>query len=193
MKNIFTQGEFKDYRKENLAEAYEPIKIRDSSKHVESKVTVFISHKHDELDEVKDIIGFFEKYYNVKCYIDSEDKTMPIYTSQKTAEKIKLRIKQCNKFILLATNGAINSKWCNWELGYGDALKYNDNIAIFAFNKEKDSFNGYEYLRLYPFIIKTQPGDKYSDGSPITPAYYVKVLNDDGSATITELSKWFRS
>lgn len=193
MKNIFTQGEFKNYRKENLAEAYEPIKIRDSSKFVESKVTVFISHKHDELNDIKDVIGFLEKNYNVKCYIDSKDKTMPKFTSPETAEKIKHRIKQCDKFILLATNGAINSEWCNWELGYGDAFKFNKNIAIFPFQDKDMKFDGNEYLDIYPYIVERTARDKYSNGTPIVPGYYVRVLENDGHYTITELSKWFES
>lgn len=46
---------------------------------------------------------------------------MPKVTSAETATRIKDRISRCDKFILLATNGAIDSKWCNWELGFGDA------------------------------------------------------------------------
>lgn len=35
-----------------------------------------------------------------------------------------------DRFILLATDNAIGAPWCNWELGYGDAQKYKDKIAI---------------------------------------------------------------
>ena len=42
-------------------------------------------------------------------------------------EKLKEKIEIADKFILLATEKAINSKWCNWELGLGDAAKYMKN------------------------------------------------------------------
>lgn len=27
------------------------------------------------------------------------------------------------RFILLATDGAVESKWCNWKLGFADEIK----------------------------------------------------------------------
>ena len=62
---------------------------------------------HD-IDE--ELIGLLERKYNIKAYIDSLDKSMPKKTSGETASKIKQRINRCNKFILLATNGAVESK-----------------------------------------------------------------------------------
>lgn len=49
---------------------------------------------------------------------------MPARTCGRTAENIKEKIKKYDKFILVATEGAIASKWCNWELGFGDAQKF---------------------------------------------------------------------
>ena len=66
-----------------------------------TKTTVFISHKHDDLDEIKGLIGLLERKYNIKAYIDSLDKSMPKKTSGETASEIKQRINRCNKFILL--------------------------------------------------------------------------------------------
>ena len=185
---LLKRGDLKDYRKVNLEESYESISIRHQN--YEAKTIVFISHKHDELEDLKDVIGFLEKNYNVKCYIDSEDGAMPIFTSAETAVKIKDRIRQCDKFILLATNGAINSKWCNWELGYGDAHKFKDNIAIFPFADKEIEFKGQEYLNIYPYIVRRKLGDVYSDKSPVTPGYYVRSYTEKYGWTITELGKW---
>ncbi len=41
---------------------------------------------------------------------------MPKTTSGVTATKIKQQIKKYDKFILIATDGAIDSKWCNWGI-----------------------------------------------------------------------------
>ena len=64
----------------------------------------------------------------------------------KTAVKLKEKIKASNKFILVATTNAINSKWCNWELGLGDAEKYFKDIALLPIDRTYESYKGAEYL-----------------------------------------------
>ena len=129
MRAIFEQGSLYMYSQVRLDEAKAP--ILEHSHHGASKTTVFISHKHDDFNDLKGLLGFLEKQYGVKVYIDSKDSSMPKITSAQTAINIRERIKSCDKFILLATNGVIESKWCNWELGYGDAQKFKKHIALF--------------------------------------------------------------
>ena len=107
MKDTFVQGEFSRYSNIRLDEARSPIR---HSQYGLSKTTVFISHKHDDLDDLKGVIGLLQQKYGVLVYIDSQDPTMPKITSAETASNIKNRIRECDKFILLATNGAIESK-----------------------------------------------------------------------------------
>ena len=157
---------------------------------------MFLSHKHDELDELKDIIGFLERYYNVKTYIDSRDPSMPLVTSGATASRIKERINECDRFILIATNGAIDSKWCNWELGFGDALKYSKkHIALLPFKETvqaENQYRGNEYMEIYPYIVFRGNGDKYSDGSLIPPGFYVRYKNENGRYSLKPLEEWFK-
>lgn len=80
----------------------------------QGKVTIFLSHKHSELEELDSAISLL-KTFGVDIYVDWKDESMPDVTSGITAKKIKEKIKLNQKFILLATEGAINSKWCNWE------------------------------------------------------------------------------
>lgn len=194
LKNLFEIGEFSSYRKDDLSHSRGTIELRHSYYGI-GKPAVFISHKHDELDELSDIIGFLEYKYNVNCYIDSRDPSLPKTTSGETASRIKERIEGCNKFILLATDGAIKSKWCNWELGYGDAKKKIPNIAIFPI-KNKGSldylYSGNEYLEIYPYIVERHSGDTYNDGTPITPGFYVREFNGK-SYTITPLDNWLKT
>lgn len=70
------------------------------------------------------VIMFLETRYNVESHIASEDTKMPQTPNEETAKQIKYTIKSCNKFLLLATDKAIQSKWRNWELGFGDAQKF---------------------------------------------------------------------
>ncbi len=191
MKNIFEQGSFRHYSKARLDESRSPI-IEHSQ--FGARTTVFLSHKHDDLDDLKDILGFLEQRYGVRVYIDSRDPSMPEKTSAQTALNIKDRIKRCDKFILLATNGAIESKWCNWELGYGDALKFQKHIALFPMKPEGSydfEYKGSEYMSIYPYICYCDGTEKYTSGEPISPGYYVRWRDQDGNYIITPLAKWF--
>lgn len=190
-KFVFDEGEFSFYRKDQLIESRGEI-IQPNLYWGGGKISVFISHRHDDLEDLRGIIGFLEKNYNVKCYIDSRDPSLPKTTSGETARRIKGRIEGCKKFILLATEGAIDSKWCNWELGYGDAKKFKDHIAIFPLKKKgtsEFSYKGYEYLQIYPAIAYYSQGEKYKGGSPIAPGYYVREQSED-SSYITPLADW---
>ena len=195
MKAIFEQGEFRNYRKNNLLESTEPISELNHSIFSEQKTTVFISHKHDELDDLKDLIGFIEANYDVKAYIDSKDSSMPKHTSGETATRIKKRIDACDRFIFLATNGAVESKWCNWELGFGDAKKFKNHIALFSM-KPKDTsdfyYKGNEYMEIYPYITYFNGTEKYSDTNELIPkGYYVRYKEND-TYYIKKLSEWFK-
>lgn len=138
------------------------------------KTSVFISHKHDDLNIIKGFLGFL-KNMGVVTYIDSFDPTMPGYTCGKTAERIKERIRQCDKFMLLATDNAITSKWCNWELGIGDVNKYKANIAIVPIkNINRSIYTGSEFLEIYPYLYHASSG--YFIYDPITKE--MKSLKD---------------
>lgn len=56
---------------------------------------------------------------------------------------------------MVATPSAINSKWCNWELGLGDAAKYKEHIALLPINQTNETFSGAEYLAIY-MIMKVK-------------------------------------
>lgn len=122
---------------------------------------VFLSHKHAELGQLENIIGLLTGN-GADIYIDGNDKTMPDYTSGETAKRLREMINNSKKFILLVTEGSLNSHWCNWELGLGDAYKFKDgNLSIFPIDVD-DGFAGNEYLQIYPYIKKKNTN--YSDG-----------------------------
>jgi len=188
MKLVFEEGDFKGYSQSSLNESRSSI-MKHSSYGIR-KTTVFISHKHADLEDLKGVLGFLQRIYDVKVYIDSRDPTMPKITSAETARNIKERIKQCDKFILLATNGAIKSEWCNWELGYGDAHKYKKNIALFPIKPKgasDSSYDGFEYMNIYPFVVYYNGTEKYTNGNSIPRGYYVR-----DESYITPLGEWLK-
>lgn len=125
------------------------------------KICIFLSHKHDELKILERVISFFRKKCDADVYIDSEDQKMPSFTCKTTASRIKKKIEDCDKFILIATKGAIESKWCNWELGYGDGKKENSDIALFPIEQKDYVFSGQEYLQIYDHIERDEQGDEF--------------------------------
>ena len=95
-------------------------------------------------------------------------------TDRNTAEALKRKIERYDKFIFIATDAAIASKWCNWEIGYGDAHKYSqDKIAIFPIKQDNRVWEGNEYLQLYPSIEYFDGTTKYKNGTPIPKGFYV--------------------
>lgn len=174
MRSIFEQGSLSAYSQVRLDDSMAP--ILEHSQYGARKTTVFISHKHDDLDDLKGLLGFLENRYGVKVYIDSRDPSMPKTTSAQTALNIRERIKGCDKFILLATNGAIESKWCNWELGYGDAQKFKRHIALYPIKphgSQNNAYKGSEYMNIYPHIVFSDGTDTYKSGKLIARGYYV--------------------
>jgi hypothetical protein len=164
--------------------------FKDESKY--SKTKVFLSHKHDELEILDGAISFLKKE-GIDVYVDWLDEGMPKYASGITAKRIKEKIRENDKFILLASEGAINSKWCNWELGLGDAAKYIKNIALLPVAKDNSDFSGAEYLQIYPHIEYQSGYNKYSNGLNILKGYYVRNPIENGSYILTSLSDWLNS
>ena len=116
--------------------------------------SIFLSHSHHDSDYVKEVVVFLRKM-GVDVYIDWMDDFMPKETSGTTASLLKQKIKENDKFVFLATNKSIESKWCNWEIGFGDAHKYIEKIAIFPLKDEYLDWKGNEYLQIYPHIIES--------------------------------------
>lgn len=98
------------------------VNLNESYSRDKTKPMIFLSHKHDEFSILQDVIAFLNNE-GVDVYVDWMDPSMPAYTNAETAHKLKQSIKVADKFILVATPNAINSKWCNWELGLGVATK----------------------------------------------------------------------
>ncbi|MBK8243272.1 MAG: toll/interleukin-1 receptor domain-containing protein [Saprospiraceae bacterium] len=174
----------KTYTKDNI------INLKESLSRDRSMPLIFLSHKHDEIAILQDVIAFLKKEC-VDIYVDWMDEEMPAYTNSETALRLKNKIKSSNKFILIATQDAINSKWCNWELGLGDAAKYIEHIALFPINKTNQNFSGAEYLRIYPYIEYRDGTTKYKDGTFISKGFYVFTPSDKGN-TISPIKEWLK-
>ena len=128
---------------------------RRSFSKASATTSIFLSHSHYDKDVVEQAKIFFENL-GISIYVDWADKTMPEKTNGVTARKIKNQIILSNdKFVLLATNNAVVSKWCNWEVGIADPYKLpKRKMALLPLADNSGVWNGNEYLQIYPHIEK---------------------------------------
>ena len=141
--------------------------------------SVFLSHSHSDAAFIDPVIVLLRKS-GVNVYVDRTDSGLPPTTGPTTAARIKMKITEQKKFILVATDNAIQSKWCNWELGFGDALKFDKHIALLPLAENSGVWIGNEYLAIYPRIEESYQGsDRYN------------VIFPDGR--FVSLSDWLRS
>lgn len=161
----------------------------DKDSQEEDKNEVFLSHKHSDLPFIHDILKYIGEHANI--YIDSMDSEMTGSTSPDTAEKIKKVIQRAERFLLIATEDAIKSYWCNWELGIGDVLKHAEGrLAIFPIKENgasEEEYIGHEYLGIYPHVIKVlKPGtlNRYE--------YRIHNPHEVNNSTDELLSEWLK-
>jgi len=158
---IFTREQFAKTTEQRMgSKGFKDIvnEVKAQSKYAQS-TSIFLSHCHEDKNIVEQVVAFL-RTLNATIYVDWMDETMPERTSGETATKIKSRIKSNDKFILLATNFAIASKWCNWEIGIADALKLgSDNMCLLPLADNQGKWEGSEYLQIYPFAEKNSNYD----------------------------------
>ena len=191
--SIITKSQLREFRNatRTFSKSINESLIEFSKETKSEKVTIFLSHKHDEIEELDSAISLL-KSFGVSVYVDWQDEGMPKKTSGITAKRIKEKIKENQKFVFLGTEGAIASKWCNWELGFGDSIKYIKNIALLPIKNEVNSFySGSEYMQIYPSIEYLDGRRKNNAGDYIPRGYYVlepTYLN--GNQSFITLKEW---
>lgn len=140
---------------ENQITVRQPLSENRNRKYLDRKRTVFLSHSHKDADIIEKVIAFLLSM-GIYVYVDWLDPAMPEVTSAETASKIKTKILECERFIVLLTENSKESKWVPWELGFADGKKPIENIAILPIKRSSNTpdstFKGLEYFGLYPVI-----------------------------------------
>ena len=167
----------------------EAVAQRRTFSDVHRNYSVFLSHKHDEIEYLNRVRSVLESL-NAYVYVDWADPAMQHPTNRDTAEGLKEKIRSYDKFIFIASNAAINSKWCNWEIGYGDAQKYAANkIALFPIKQDNGEWRGNEYLQLYPIVVYHDGTTRYAGSNRIIPqGYYIRYTYNNN--IIIPLIQW---
>jgi hypothetical protein len=64
---------------------------------------------------------------------------------------------------------------------------------LFPINKDYRTFQGSEYLKIYPYIDYEDGNGKYNLGGAIVKGYYVKTPIDANNVTLVSVSEWLRN
>lgn len=168
MREFITSAELRKFGAEMLHE--QRANLRKSAETAAPQNATFLSHSSKD-DELVDGAIRILTNHGATVYIDKIDPTMPPYTSDETAAKLKTRVKQSKKFVLLASENSKESRWVPWELGIADGYKGLANIALFPAveDPQHTTWTSWEYLGLYRKIAwgtiegHDKPGWKVSD------------------------------
>lgn len=151
---------------------------------INKKYDLFISHSFLDKELVEVLYKMFEECGYI-VYIDWKEEKMQDRNnvSAITAKILKTRIDNCSSLAYIATKNITNSKWCPWELGYGDGKKGRAAILPIL-EEENNEYKGQEYLGIYPYI----------DYNSATNGKYEFWVNDpENKNRYNTLREWIRT
>ena len=116
---------------------------------------IFLSHSSDDSDLVLGVMLLLQKQ-GLTVYVDwVVDKKLDRNSVDKeTAAVLRERMKSSRSMMYIATDNSSGSKWMPWELGFFDGLKPGQVAILPLLDSENQSFEGQEYLGLYPVVTK---------------------------------------
>jgi len=117
------------------------------------KAGVFLSHSSADDALVDKVILFFREF-DVLVYADNYDQSLPKPPTVDTAVKLKSRIRDASKIIVLVSSNSQKSRWIPWELGFADRDKGIASIGILPVTSDgsEEQWIKEEYFGLYPRI-----------------------------------------
>ncbi|MCC6448436.1 MAG: toll/interleukin-1 receptor domain-containing protein [Chitinophagaceae bacterium] len=125
--------------------------LNESWGKISSNKRIFLSYRRKDLEYVQEIVGFLIMQ-GINVYIDYLDELLPNPPDYTTADILRRRIQNCQKFILLATPNSNESHWMPWELGLGDGFIGYENTLILPLLNYESTWDEREYYKTYGFI-----------------------------------------
>jgi len=137
------------------AKQYAELSIGKSVEDYES-FDIFLSHSYRDKKYIRKLKDYIESNFKIRCYVDwlcepnvlNRDKI-----TRDSAEILRKRMRQSKNLIFCTSDNSSYSRWMPWELGYFDGYR-KGHVAILPIMNEEESFEGQEYLGLYPYIDK---------------------------------------
>lgn len=153
-----------------------------------STFDVFLSHSSNEPDDLLLGIKAMMNDRDLSVYVDkytdpglSRDKV-----DQKTAEVIRMRMRQSRSLLYVYSQHSTLSRWMPWELGYFDGFKGKVGVIPVLPKEPTTRFQGEEYLSLYPYVDAT--GSTFWINSPTAYSHYARLVEwTQGKAEIVKV------
>jgi len=117
---------------------------------------IFLAHSYSDkkfigqLKQTVEDMGF-------SAYVDwiNDQELDRTRVTKETAALLRKRLHKSNCLFFVTSVNSSKSIWMPWELGYFDA--YKQRVAILPLTEQpfySDTYNGQEYLGLYPYVTK---------------------------------------
>lgn len=129
--------------------------LEDVAKSEAKSFDVFLSHSIQDEELVHGVYELLTAE-GLRVYVDwiVDPQLDRSRVNSETAEKLRIRMRQCASLIYIHTDNATSSKWMPWELGYFDGFR--SLVAVLPLvDNAGDSVKGQEYVDLYPKVDYT--------------------------------------
>lgn len=116
---------------------------------------VFLSHSYQDSDVILGVKAIIESL-GLSVYVDWIDDGGLDRNSvtAKTAEILRVRMRQSSSLIYVHSAQSPDSKWMPWELGYFDGFRPSFVWILPLVVSSDSEYKGQEYLGLYPTVDK---------------------------------------
>ena len=119
------------------------------------KYDIFLSHSYLDRETVLQLNYLLEEQFGFDVYVDwIENPDLDRESvNEETAAVIRDAMNRSSTLVYAYSKNSGGSKWMPWELGYSDAK--HGRVALLPitdYKENEESYNGQEYLGLYPFV-----------------------------------------
>lgn len=114
---------------------------------------IFLSHSRLDSDIVLGVKRILEKL-GKSVYVDwiNDPQLDRSSVTSQTAEQLRTRMRQCRALFYAHSGNASKSRWMPWELGFYDGYKGNVAVLPLVDKSSQTSYQGEEYLGIYPYV-----------------------------------------
>ncbi|MEW5819624.1 MAG: hypothetical protein AB1782_05485 [Cyanobacteriota bacterium] len=155
---FFTYNDIKSIEEMIVTEGFNKEVIIDSASDNFNGKSLFLAHSPMDEEYLVGAISFFFGF-NCNPYVkkSTSNKNKSTYD---VANDYKTIIKACPKVVVLVSPESIDSQWIPWKLGYAEAIKGWDSVALLPIRDEYDveEWINDGYLGIYPRVVH-QYGD----------------------------------
>lgn len=148
-----------------------------------TRYDIFLSHNSKDAATIFGLVQILEAA-GFSVFVDwieapemDREKVTPA-----TAAYLRDAMRRSNSLLYAVSENSDGSKWMPWELGFSDGLHGHVAVVpISEFENASDSYQGKEYLGLYPYVT----AESFQYGTP-------RIVVRKSSNNLEELKSWLQ-